>query len=83
MDLLKSLFPIRAKAEDKDSLIKAIVIYAIGIVIGVVVNALVGALLGWIPLLPTLVGLVCWLLDIYCTGGIVVSILCFCKVIKE
>ncbi len=82
MDLLMKLFPIRAKAEDKDSLIKAIIIYAVGIVIGAVVNALVGALLGWIPVLPTLIGIVCWLLDIYCTGGIVVSILIFCKVLK-
>lgn len=86
MDILMKLFPIRAKAEDKDSLIKSIIIYAIGMIIGYVVGGLAGVLLGWIPvvggILTWVIGTICWLLGIYCTAGIVVSILCFCKVIK-
>lgn len=85
MELLKNLFPIKAQAEDMQSLIRAIVIYVIAMVVGAVLGILAGTLFGWIPLIGDIIGailsIVGWLLDIYCLAGIIISVLVYCRII--
>ena len=88
MEFLKKLYPRRAKAQEKDTLVKAIVFYAIGIVAVMVISFIIGfvagLLLGELAWIVTgIVGLIGTVVEIYCTGGIVVSILSFLNVIKE
>ena len=42
MEFLKKLYPRRAKAQEKDTLVKAIIFYAIGIVAVMVVSFVIG-----------------------------------------
>lgn len=79
MDFLRKLLPISFKATDKDNFTKALVIYIVAIAIMIVI----GMLLGWVPVLGTLISIVGYLVDLYATGGIVVAILVFTKVIKD
>lgn len=79
MDLLKKLLPVSFKATDKDNFIKALVVY----IVLLVVMTVLGMLLGRIPLIGILVSVAGYLVDIYATGGIVVAILVFTKVIKD
>ena len=88
MEFLKKLYPRRAKAQEKDTLVKSIVFYAIGIVAVMVISFIIGFVAGlllgelaWI--ITGVVGLIGTVVEIYCTGGIVVSILSFLNVIKE
>ena len=88
MEFLKKLYPLRAKAQEKNTLIRAIIIYAVGIVavmvIGFIIGLIAGLLLGELAWNVTgVVGLIGTVVEIYCTGGIVVSILSFLNVIKE
>lgn len=79
MEFLKKLLPISFKATDKDNFTKALVIY----IVAIVAMTVLGILLGWIPVLSTLISLAGYLVDLYATGGIVVAILVFTKVIKD
>ena len=69
MDLRK-IFPHAMGARDLKGLIIAIVIYA------------VVSFVGGIPLVGMVIGVIGWLLGIYCTVGIIISILVFLKVVK-
>ena len=79
MDFLKKLLPLSFKATDKDNFIKSLVIY----IVAAVAMAVLGMLLGWIPVIGKLLSIVGYVADIYITGGIVVAILVFTKVIKD
>lgn len=86
MDLLKKYWPRAFKTKDVGSLIVNILIYLIaGAVITFVVK-LVGGLLGIIPLLGGIIaavlGLLSYIIDLYCLVGIVLTILKLCKVVK-
>ena len=79
MDFLKKLLPLSFKATDQDNFIKTLVIY----IVAAVAMAVLGMLLGWIPVIGKLLSIVGYVADIYITGGIVVAILVFTKVIKD
>lgn len=74
MDLIKKIFPFSFKAADVVGLIISIVIY--------VVAPTVLGILGNIPLIGFVFDILAWAAGIYCTIGIVLSILYFVKVIK-
>lgn len=74
MDLIKKIFPFSFKATDVVGLVISIVIY-------VIAPTILG-LLGKIPLIGFIFGILAWASGIYCTIGIVLSILYFVKVIK-
>ncbi len=78
MDFLNKVFPISFKCAEKESFIKALIIY---IVAGVVGGIIIG-LLSQIPFVGVLFGLMGYLAEVYVTAGIVLSILVFTKVIK-
>ena len=79
MDFLKKLFPLSFGATDKDNFIKALVIY----IAALVVLTVVGMLLGGIIIIGTIIGIIGYVVDVYATAGIVLSILVFTKVIKQ
>lgn len=95
MEFLKKLFPLRAKAQEKNTLIRAIIIYAVVMIAMVIFGAIIGAITGLIAsamdelgeilalLVSGVVGFFGFVINTYCTGGIVVSILSFLNVIKE
>ena len=77
MCLMKSLFPHAMHAYDSKGLLIAVLIY-------VVVYCVGGIVLGFldgIPLLGFVFGAIGWVLGIYCTVGIIVTLLVFLKVI--
>ena len=79
MDSIKKYFPLAFKAKNST---KDLVI---NVLIQVVVNALVGVvfgLLAGIPLVGFLFDILGWLVGIYFTAGIVLSILDYFNVIK-
>ncbi len=78
MDFLNKVFPFSFKCTNKDSFIKALIIY---IVAGIVAGVIIG-LLAQIPVIGVLFGLMGYLAEVYVTAGIVLSILVFTKVIK-
>ena len=78
MDTLKKLFPLSFKEGDVKSLIITIVIY---IVVAAVAGLVLG-LLGRIPLIGWIFRLVGWLIDVYCTVGVVLAILKFLNIVK-
>lgn len=89
MDFLKKLYPASFKLEKgnvKPFVITLIVYVVIGIVMAVI-SAVTNALVGGIEVVGPIVGAILWaittIVDIYCTGGIVVSILKFVGVIKD
>ncbi len=70
MDLLKKMYPITAKDHDVSSLVVAIVIYAVTMIItGVICGLLVN-----IPILGALTSIAAFTVELYCTGGIVISV---------
>ena len=80
MELLKKFFPFSFRTKDNDvgSLVWLIILHvAVGIVAGVVFG-----LLGGIPLLGLPFRIVGYLVDLYITGGIVIAILQYVKVIR-
>lgn len=79
MDFLKKLLPLSFKATDKDNFIKSLIIY----IVAAVAMVVLGMLLGWIPVVGKLLSIIGYVVDIYVTGGIVVAILVFTKVIKD
>lgn len=78
MDMVKKYFPQAFKANDVKSLIIALLIYAVIAFVG----GLVIGLLGIIPITGFIAGVLGWLLEIYCTIGIILAILVFLKVVK-
>ncbi len=82
METLKKFFPFSFGAKDVAALVIKIIIY---IVVNVVVGVLAG-ILGMIPVVGAILGPILWvitsLLGVYVTGGIVIAILAYCKVIK-
>ena len=78
MDMVKKYFPQAFKANDVKSLIIALLIYAVLAVVG----GFVIGLLGIIPIIGFIAGVLGWLLEIYCTIGIILAILVFLKVVK-
>lgn len=78
MDMVKKYFPQAFKANDVKSLIIALLIYAVLAVVG---GFIIG-LLGIIPIIGFIAGILGWLLEIYCTIGIILAILVFLKIVK-
>ena len=81
MDFLKKLFPLSfKKSSEVSDLVKRIVIYVVALIVATLAMSLIG--LAGIPVLNILLGLIGWLVDIYCTAGVVLAILVHCNVIK-
>ena len=78
MDMVKKYFPQAFKANDVKSLIIALLIYAVLAVVG----GFVIGLLGIIPIIGFIAGILGWLLEIYCTNGVILAILVFLKIVK-
>ena len=75
---IKPFFPQAFKANDLKSFIIALVVYAvIAFVLGLVLG-----LLSAIPIVGFISKVVGWLVDLYCTAGIILAILVFLKVVK-
>ena len=89
MDFLKKLYPSVFKLEKKvvkPFVIQIVIFAVIGLVMGII-NTIVGAIVGPIEVVGPIVGAILWaisaIVEIYCTGGIVCSILKFVGVIKD
>ena len=74
---MRDFFPLSAKSTDAKNLVISILLY---VVISVAIGFVLGFFTG-IPLIGTLIKLVSAIADLYCLGGIVVSIMIFAKVI--
>lgn len=78
LDMIKKYFPHAFRVNDVKSLIVNLVIYAlIAFVAGIVLG-----LLGIIPILGFVFGVIGWVVELYCTAGVILAILVFLKVIK-
>ena len=75
---VKPFFPHAFKANDLKGLVIALVIYAI---VAVVLSFALG-LLSAIPVIGFVSKVAGWLADLYCTAGVIFSILVFLNVIK-
>lgn len=88
MDLLKKFFPFAFNVKDGEpsTLVIAIVIHAVASLVINLALSLVGLLIGGIavigPVYGVISGFVGSVIGLYCTAGIVFSILKFCKVLK-
>ena len=73
MEKLYPYFPISTKVQKGDlrSLIISIVMY----VVASVLMGVAEKLLGWIPVLGFVLGLVFYVLGIYCTIGIIIAVI--------
>ncbi len=81
MDFLKKLYPLSfRKSTEVSDLVKRIIIYVVIAILTGVAISLIG--LAGIAVLNVILGLVGTLVEIYCTGGVVVAILVHCNVIK-
>lgn len=80
MDILKSLFPFSFNVKEKDtnSLVICIIIY----IVLMVLSGIAMALLSLIPVVNLLVGIVGWVLEVYCFTGLVLAVLNFLNVLK-
>ena len=79
MDILKKIFPLSFRLSDN------VANFVVGILIYVVVGTIVGVVLSFVPdllVISMLTGLTTSIVSLYCTGGIVVLILSFVKVLK-
>lgn len=74
---MRDFFPISAKVCDVKTLLISIAIY---IVASVAVGFAAG-LITWIPLVGTIIDFISRLFDLYCMGGILVSLMIFFKVV--
>ncbi|MBQ7907044.1 MAG: hypothetical protein IJ309_03615 [Clostridia bacterium] len=89
MDFLRKLYPASFKLEKKvvKPFVITLVVYVVIGIIMAVISGVTNALVGGIEVVGPIVGVVLWaittIVDIYCTGGIVVSILKFVGVIKD
>ena len=84
MDILKKIFPFAFKVEAKEtnSLVTSIIIHVGAAIAYSIVSALLGWLLSKVPFVGALLGMLGSLVGLYCTGGVVLSVLKFCKVLK-
>jgi hypothetical protein len=80
MSILKKLFPFSFTVTEKDTLVRSILLYAAVAVGYFLIGAVLGFLLGRVA--AWLLGLVGTLVGLYATGGIVLSILRYCGIIK-
>jgi len=79
MDMLKKFFPFSFAA--KDGVVGLVINILIYVVVGAVVGAIIG-ILGGIPIIGILVGIVCWLIEVYVAAGVILSLLVYFKVLK-
>ncbi len=84
--MLKKYFPVSYRAKDVTGLIVSIIIYlVIGLVAGLIMF-LADLIFGWIPILGTiltiLLSVVGWIIEAYCTAGIVIAVLVMLDIIK-
>lgn len=77
MDLRK-IFPHAMQARNIKGLVMAILIYAVVSFVGGIIHGLIGG----IPLIGLVVGIIGWALGIYCTVGIIISIMVFLNIVK-
>ena len=78
MELLRAIFPVSYKSKDVAGLIISILIY-------LVAGAVLGGVLGFLAtlwLVGWLFGIIGSLVGIYCTAGIVISVLVFLNILK-
>ena len=75
---LKKIFPHAMQARSLKGLIIAILIYAVVSFIGGIIHGIIGG----IPLVGLVVGIIGWALGIYCTVGIIISVLVFLNIVK-
>ena len=75
---LKKIFPHAMQARSLKRLIIAIIIYAVVSFICGTIHGLVGG----IPLIGFVFGIVGWALGIYCTVGIIISVIVFLNIVK-
>ena len=86
MDFLRKLFPRAFAATEKDKMVNALIVYIVIAVVGALVGIVTGALLQFIPLgniLGPILQLLGSVVDVYATGGVVLTLLVYFKVIKE
>ena len=79
MDILKKIFPIAFKSGEKNEFIASLVIHGLALLFG---GALLGLLAFGVPVLSVIVGITGTVVELYCLGGIALSILTFLKVIQ-
>ena len=85
MDFLRKIYPSPFKLEKgnvKPFVIQLVIYVVIGIVMAVI-SGVIKALVGGIEVVGVVLWAITTVVDIYCTGGIVVSILKFVGVIKD
>ena len=75
---LKKIFPHAMQAHSLKGLIMAILIYAVVSFIGGIIHGIIGG----IPLVGLVIGIIGWALGIYCTVGIIISVLVFLNIVK-
>ncbi len=78
MATVKKYFPHAFKANDIKSLVIALVIYAVIAFVG----GLILGILGAIPVIGFIAKVIGWVLELYCTAGIILAILAFLKIVK-
>lgn len=78
LDPIKKYFPHAFKAVDVKSLIINLVVYA---VIAFVAGLVLG-LLGILPIIGFVFGILGWLVELYCTAGVILTILVFLKIVQ-
>ena len=87
MDFLKKFFPFSFGIKDTANFVVKIIVYVVAMIIGGVLLGIIGWLNSLLPaglagLIGIILGLIGSLINLYCTAGIVVLILVFCKVLK-
>lgn len=72
-----AIFPLSARVgrQDSNSLIWAIILYLAACAIVKVADIL----LGWVPIVGIVIGVLCWVLGLYCAIGIILAIVNYCK----
>lgn len=77
MDLRK-IFPHAMQARDVKGLVIAILIYGVLSFVGGIIHGIIGG----IPLIGSVIGIIGWALGVYCTVGIIISVLVFLNLVK-
>lgn len=82
MDILKKVFPISyvSKRKDTNALVRSALLYAAVLVVYFLIGAVLGYLFG--TLVAWLLGLFGILVGLYGTGGLILSVLIYCGIIK-
>ena len=80
MDLLKAIWPLSFKVQEKD--VTSLVVQLIVLIVACAIAALAISLLVWIPIIGWIIGAVGGLVSLYCVIGIVLCVLQFCGVLK-